>query len=68
MDEHEITIIRKEDREYPVTVDENGDIVVSELLGETIGITESSLYCSHCGHLSPDEYEDHGISDEWAEA
>ena len=66
--DHEITILRSERREYPVTVDEDGNIVVSELLGETTDISESSLYCSLCGHLNTGDYEEHGIADEWAEA
>lgn len=67
MAEHDITIVRDEIREYPVTVNDDGDIIVSELLGETLDITLTSLHCSHCGRLSPDEYEDHNISDEWNE-
>ena len=28
-------------------------------------VREESLWCDECGQLGSDEYEDHGINDEW---
>jgi len=55
--------------QHPCTVDEHGDIVVSDgYKEELIDTLESRVHCSECGLLGADEFEAHGVSDDWEEA
>jgi hypothetical protein len=52
----------------PVEVTEYGDIRIPDHCKEEILDYEgSSVWCSECGMLGSDEYEDHGVSDCWQE-
>ena len=61
---HDLTYVDDVSREFAATVNEHGDIVPS---GEAdiLDIHDNSIWCSTCGRLGSDEYEDHGISDCW---
>jgi hypothetical protein len=61
---HFITYIEDVTREFPASVNEDGDIV---LVGEAdvLDIHDNSIWCSNCGRLGSDEFAAHGISDEW---
>lgn len=50
--------------EFDVHVDKDGNIV-TDSLPETLDSFESSIWCSECGLVGYDEYEAHGISEDW---
>jgi hypothetical protein len=52
----------------PLLVTEYGDVRVQDEYDEEILDTEeTSIWCSKCHRLGSDEYETHGISQEWQE-
>jgi hypothetical protein len=68
MSKHKLTIQRTITVETDVTVTSDGNISTPEgAVEEVVDFMESHLYCSTCGLLAPDEYEDHGISEFWEE-
>lgn len=66
-----ITLIRTEVNEYgPVEVTPDGNITLPEDPGydtNVLDVLELSLWCDKCEKLGSDEYEAHGISEDWQE-
>lgn len=61
---HGLTYVEDITYETTCKVDDNGNL---ELVGkgQPIEVQETSIWCDTCGRLGEDEYEDHGISDDW---
>lgn len=62
---HDLSYVEEVNREFQATVDYDGNIVVDRSTEEVVDYLDSHIYCSVCGLLGYDEYEDHGISEDW---
>ena len=62
--DHKLSYVEDVTREFDAKVDDDGDIV---FLGEAdvLDAHDSRLWCTACGPLWDDEFEDHGINEEW---
>lgn len=65
----ELSLVRTEINSYDhVEVTENGDITLGENYSEEVlDVLETSIWCDKCKKLGSDEYEAHGISEDWQE-
>lgn len=61
---HQLTYVDTVVREADATVDKDGNIVITSV-PEVLDYYDSEIYCSACGLLGSDEYEAHGISENW---
>lgn len=62
--DHELTYVEDVTQQFRATVDSNGDVV---LVGEAevLESHQRTLWCSNCGLLDDEEYENHGINECW---
>lgn len=65
----DLSLMRLETVEYrPLEVTEHGNVTLPEnYKADEIAIHESSIWCETHGRLGFDQYEAHGISDDWEE-
>lgn len=65
MKDHIMSYIELRTVEFDAHVDIDGNIVL-DTHPDVLDIHESSIYCNNCGReLGFDDYDDHGISEDW---
>lgn len=61
----EISYVEDRTVEFISVVDENGNVKPLTSYPDVLESHDSSLWCSECSRLGADEYEAHGISEDW---
>jgi len=64
---HELAYVQTGTWQNMAKVTKDGNIQVVWEVSEHLDVTETSLWCEECGIpiRSYEEYEDHGISEDW---
>ena len=65
----DLNLIRTETIQYrPLQVVESGHVSLGEnYKEEVLDVESSSIWCDTCGLLGSDDYERHGIAEDWEE-
>jgi len=66
--EHALCLEKRVTTNLIVVVTEEGHVRAAEGEKDVVAdVDDMSLYCDKCGALAPEEWADHGISEEWDE-